>query len=107
MSRLSQLKVLLADVGINEDDELLSTYLDFAGQKILHKMYPFGMPDEVTDVPFRYQSRQVEIALQMFLKRGAEGELTHTENGITRQCARGDIPSELLSDIPSFVKGLG
>lgn len=102
MTELEQLKSLLV-INNTDEDAMLTTYLNLAGMKILHKMYPFGQPDDA-EVPSRYKSRQIEIAMYMYLKRGAEGQLTMTENGITRQYARGDIPAEMLSDIPSFVR---
>lgn len=103
-NRLFNLKVMLDPA---PSDDVCLAYLDFAKDKILDKMYPFGIPDEVDDVPRKYWTRQCEIATLMYLKRGAEGELTHTENGITRQYANGDVPREYLKDIPSFVRGLG
>lgn len=102
MTQLEQLKSLLVISGTSEDT-MLATYLNLAKLKILNKMYPFGIPTEVTDIPSQYKAREIEIAMVMYLKRGAEGQLTNTENGITRQYARGDIPAELLSDIPSYV----
>lgn len=105
MTELDMLKSLL-EINDTEQDDMLNTYLTLAENKILHKMYPFGIPEDVSGIPSRYLSRKVEIAEYLYLKRGGEGELTHTENGITRQYARGDIPAELINDIPSFVKGL-
>jgi hypothetical protein len=35
----------------------------------------------------------------MLNKRGAEGEITHTENGVSRQYEDGDIPPSLLRRI--------
>ena len=105
MTDLEQLKALLSINGTDEDT-MLTTYLNLAKMKILQKLYPFGIPNGVEDIPSRYEARKIEIAMHLYLRRGSEGELTDTENGITRQYARGTVPPELLSDIPSFVEVL-
>lgn len=82
------------------DEDVLSTYLSIAGAKICRKAFPYD-PDENT-VPDRYAYIQVEIAVYLLNKRGAEGESAHSENGISRTYEDGDIPSSLLRDIVPF-----
>lgn len=78
-------------------DDVLSTYLSIAGQKILNRAYPYD--DTVVEVPRRYGYLQCEIAVYLLNKRGAEGELMHTENGITRQYESADVPDSMLADV--------
>jgi hypothetical protein len=72
--------------GISPDidtDEVLNDALASAGALILNKMYPFGYPDGAV-VPARYENIQVQLAVELYSKRGAEGQTNHSENGINR-----------------------
>lgn len=66
-----------------ESDEVLSSLLSEAEALVLNRIYPFGYPEE-TSVPARYERIQISLAVELFTKRGAEGQSAHTENGITR-----------------------
>lgn len=88
-------------VGGSDTDDVLSTYLTLAGKKIIAKAYPYD--DSVTEVPAQYDTLQCEIAAYMLNKRGAEGQLTHTENGITRTYENGDVPLSLLRTVTPHV----
>ena len=57
-------------------------FLSVAGQKIIQRAYPFSV--DVTEVPDKYATNQVEIACYLLNKRGAEGETYHSEGGINR-----------------------
>lgn len=82
------------------DEEVLSTYLTLAGNKVVRRAYPYD-PTQ-TEVPAQYASVQVEIAAYMLNKRGAEGETGHSENGISRSYEDGDIPPSLMRQIVPF-----
>ena len=89
--KLIALKVM---VGSSDSDEVLSTYLKLAGRKIIARAYPYD--DTVTEVPTQYDTLQCEIAAYMLNKRGAEGQTSHSENGITRAYENADVPSSML-----------
>lgn len=97
MTQEEKLTVLKAMVGNSDPDEVLSTYLDFAGSKILAKAYPYQ--NDVTEVPEQYSYLQVEIAAYMLNKRGAEGQTSHTENGVSRTYENGDVPASMLKAV--------
>lgn len=97
MTQEEKLTVLKSMVGNSDPDEVLSTYLDFAGSKILAKAYPYQ--NDVTEVPVQYAHLQIEIAAYMLNKRGAEGQTSHTENGVSRSYENGDIPSSMLKAV--------
>lgn len=99
MERLDKLKVLLDPP---PTDDVLTTYLSLADDLILNRMYPYGVPVGVDSIPTKYYPISVQIACEMFLKKGAEGELTHTEAGITRQYANGTFSSELLKSVTPY-----
>lgn len=79
------------------DEVVLSTYLLIAKQKVLDRAYPFGAT--VADIPDPYAVIQVEVACYLINKRGAEGETTHSENGVSRSYEGGDVPDSLLRGI--------
>ena len=66
-----------------DTDEVLDGVLADAEALVLNKMYPFGYPDEAV-VPSRYERIQIQLAAELYSKRGAEGQTSHSENGITR-----------------------
>lgn len=80
-------------------DDILKSYLAIAGQKILNRAYPYD--DTVTEVPRRYSVLQCEIATYLLNKRGAEGEISHSENGISRMYENADVPDSMLSEVIS------
>ena len=78
-------------------DDVLISYLAIAGRKIINRAYPYD--GTVTNVPTKYAHLQCEIATYLLNKRGAEGEISHSENGISRTYANADIPDSMLSDV--------
>ena len=93
--KLELLKVMLGDS--TESTIVLSTYLKIAGDKIINKAYPYS--NDITEVPKRYNILQCEIAAYLINKRGAEGQTSHSENGIVRSYENADIPSSMLSSV--------
>lgn len=101
MTEQEKLTMLRAMVGGSDMDEVLLTYLSLAGRKIIAKAYPYD--SEVTEVPSQYDFLQVEIAAYMLNKRGAEGQIAHTENGIQRQYENADVPASMLKTVTPHV----
>ncbi len=66
-----------------DTDEVLDGVLADAEALVLNRMYPFGYPDG-TVVPSRYERIQIQLAAELYSKRGAEGQTGHSENGISR-----------------------
>ena len=99
-SKLEQLKSLLGISGTDED-ALLLTLLSISAQKILDRVYPYD--PTVTEVPARYETKQVEIAVYLYNKRGAEGQIVHNENGINRTYESADVPESLMRGITPYV----
>ena len=102
MSDTEKLIFLRTMVGNEADttewgDDVLLTYLTIAGRKIINRAYPYD--DTVTEVPRRYGILQCEIAAYLLNKRGAEGETSHSENGISRSYENADVPESLMSQV--------
>jgi hypothetical protein len=88
-------------VGESDTEEVLLTYLNVAGHKIINRAYPYGT--EETEVPARYEFLQCEIAAYLLNKRGAEGQLIHSENGISRSYGSADVPEAMLNAVTPMV----
>ena len=66
-----------------ENEVVLDGLLSRAASLILNRMYPFGYDDTKT-VPLRYEEIQIQLAVELYTQRGAEGQISHSENGISR-----------------------
>ena len=97
MSADEKLKLLKAMFDGDVSDEMLNAYLTIAGQEVIERAYPYDQ--DVTEVPDRYAVLQVEIALYKLNKRGGEGEISHSENGINRSYETADTPKSMLDRI--------
>ena len=99
--KLSMLKTL---AGLHDADEqrdvALRDTLTLAGAEIVNRAAPY---DKVMGVPEQYELLQIKIALYLWNKRGAEGQTSHSENGISCGYGSADIPAEMLSQIVPMV----
>ena len=84
-------------------EALVGVYLDEAKSAILNRRYPFGIPPYVNEVPAEYESLQCRLAVRYFLRRGAEGEQIHNEDGVHRHY--GSVNDEdLLMEVMQIAK---
>ena len=81
------------------DTTILTSYLEDAAAVVLNRAYPFRNGETNIPVPTKYHNKQLEIAVFMVNKRGAEGETIHIENGTDRHYDGADIPWVMLRDI--------
>jgi hypothetical protein len=106
MAQLNRLKTQL-EIKSNEEDTLLMDLLESAKFAILSRRYPFGeFPVDTIGTPVlenRYLDLQVRIAVYLYNKMGAEGQIAHSENSISRTYESSDIPESLLRQVTPFV----
>lgn len=101
MERIALLRELAApDAQGDLTDEHAVALLTSAGEALLNRLYPYGWQDE--SVPTRYYTLQARLALEMWAKEGAEGQLSHSENGVSRSWESGST-SPLLRSVTPFV----
>lgn len=100
--KLATLRKML-DEGDTVSDDTANTYLEAAEKAVINIAFPFG--DGAEEMPEKYEYEQIEIAAYMLNKRGAEGEIAHTEGGTSRTFETGDIPISLRARIIAFVGG--
>lgn len=96
MEKEERLSTLLSPDTASPD--LLTLLLEQAGGIVLNKRYPFGIPEGAT-VPSQYEHIQLQIAVELFSKMGAEGQTAHDENGIKRTYEAADVSRSLLRRI--------
>jgi hypothetical protein len=88
------------------DTALLADLAETAKNAILSRRFPYGnWPTEngETYVEPRYVDLQFRIALDLYDKIGAEGELRHAENGITREYESSWVSGQLLREVIPWV----
>ena len=94
MTQLERLKVRITE---KVDDVELEDILESAKAVIMSRRFPFSEhPEELEP---KYNDLQIRIAVEMFNKRGAEGETAHSENGVSRSYSSASVSEELLREI--------
>ena len=81
IEKLESMRVAIAPD--TADDDVLLSEIQSAETMILNRMYPFGYPEDAV-IPRRYERLQIKLAVELFTQRGAEGQLSHSENGTSR-----------------------
>lgn len=94
--KLVRFEVLISPDKANT--ELLMYLLEQAEGIVLGRRYPFGVP-EGTAMPEAYDHIQIQIAVELYSKMGAEGQVAHSENGINRTYEAADVSPSLLRRI--------
>lgn len=91
---------LLKNMTDEQDETTLDLYLKVAKELILSRMYPYVETfDETYEVPEKYDFVQVEVAAYLLNKRGAEGEIGHSESGTSRTYGSAYVPPEMLRSV--------
>lgn len=84
------------------DDAILLDCLASAKASIMARRYPYGdWPDELEP---RYEDLQYRIAIDLYNRDGAEGETSHSENGVSRGYESSWISEQLLNEVTPIVK---
>lgn len=94
--KIARLEVLISPDTASA--ELLLALVEQAEGIVLNQRYPFGAPEGAT-VPTAYEHIQLQIAVELFSKMGAEGQTAHGENGISRTYESADVSPSLLKRI--------
>lgn len=105
--KIDEVKILINDKSVA--DNVISSYLKIAEQKILGMCYPFRDTSELNEdgepkykVPAKYDHIHTELASRYIFRRGVEGQTSSTENGVTRHYGSVD-DTDLLGQIMQVV----
>lgn len=74
-----------------------ATLLESAEAIILSHRFPYG--DGTEKLEPRFYDLQVRIAVELYSKQGAEGQLSHSENGIARSYESAGVSPSLIQEI--------
>lgn len=86
----------------SEEDELLTLLLQIAEQRIMRACYPYASDDEISNLKFptKYTFLKLDVSVRLYNERGAEGETSHSENGVVRSYE--NIDNFILKNIVPF-----
>lgn len=82
-------------------DNIIRAYIADAKDALIKRLYPFKT--DVTEPPANLHMVVCKLAVRYILRRGGEGELSHSENGVSRSYGSVD-DSDILGTIVPFVK---
>ena len=103
--KLAQVKSLMNITGTDLDAQL-AVFLTFAKNEILAWLYSGKTPDDVTDVPERYIPTQIQAVVVGFSQSGADGQISHTENSISRTWKYDSMVSFIRSSVVAYAQVL-
>lgn len=99
--KIGIVKTLAAIYTVADND--ISVYLSVASDAILTRLYSVSQRPEGAIVPVRYEFLQCKLAARYVLRRGAEGEVTHDENGIVRHYGSVD-DADILNEVLPYAE---
>lgn len=99
MTQLEILKFWFPD----EAEPLLNAALERARLGILELRFPFGYASD-QELESQYTGLQLEVAIEIISKMGAEGETAHSENGVSRTYENAGISDSLKRRIVPMAK---
>lgn len=102
MEELLQLMKHKLRISDDSEDTILEIYLNTACS-FINNLRRFTPTEELV-VENRYKFLAVDLAIASYLKEGAEGEISHSENGISRTYDSSYYPLDLVSKIIPVVK---
>lgn len=83
-------------------DKFAEHYLGIAKGVVVSHLWPYA--DKTwDDVPEKHHAQTVEIAVYLVNRRGAEGETSHSESGVSRSYESAGVPVSMLRGITPHV----
>lgn len=80
-------------------DDVVNTFFQLSKNAILLKRFPYLQDVSEKELPSIYDSLCVRLAVYMYNKQGAEGEISHTENGVSIKWENGDLPESMMAEV--------
>lgn len=104
MAQIDILKSVLNDKQFENipSDTTLQYELDKAAKAINSRRH--YIPTEEIPLEEKYNELQIELAISSISRYGAEGQVSHSENGINRSYENGsDYPASMLDNIVPLI----
>lgn len=92
-------KTMMIELGINTPTDQQLSRLEFSAisAEMAIRHIRRQTPDE--DIEPQYKNLAVRMALYLYRKRGVDGAVAFSENGISRSYEVGDFPPSMLAQI--------
>lgn len=87
------------ELGIETPTDLQLSRLAFAADCAESAIKDIRQQSWEEDIEPQYQGLAVRMAVYLYRKRGVDGAVTFSENGISRGYEKGDFPPSMLSQI--------
>ena len=104
--KLTMVKTLLEDGGEMPSDEKLTAYLSIAKSEILAWIYHLvgGVPDDVTEVPSKYDMTHIYAVVVGYTQAGTEGQSVSVENSVHRHFRYSDMLDYIHNNVLPLVR---
>jgi len=100
MTTAEKIEMTMTLLGTDDSalEDKLEIYLNAAGREILAWRYSYSgkAPDEV---PEEYEMTQIHAVIAGYSQSGAEGQKSHSENGISRTFAYADMMHYIRANV--------
>lgn len=93
----------MLELGSEATDEALIAHLATKATDYINGVRNYTPTDSAPVEP-QYESLAVDLTVFSFAKRGAEGQISHSEGGVQRQYETGGYPTSLTSQIAPKVR---
>ena len=104
MTDVEKLLMIKSLMGLSDsEDEQVSVYLSAAEREILAWRYSYAK-DVPEIVPVEYEMTQVYAVIAGYSISGAENQMTHSENGISRSFKYEDMIAYIRSHVIPIAK---
>ena len=102
VNKLSNLKILLG-INTTDEDAQLGVYLEMAKDEIMNWLYSSVGGSEGNPFPEKYDWVQISACIAGFNLSGAENQMTHSENGISRTFKYSDMVDYIHAHVYPYV----
>ena len=97
-----QINVDIPHEATNEDNRLKLIIMN-AREIILNRRY-ISYSKRPEEFPLQFVMTSIAVAIYIYNRIGAEGEIAHSEGGISRSYKETDIPNSLLVDVTPLME---
>ncbi len=97
---IRKITLMMPDIVDKLDNEEIAAAIKISHDAVLNRLYPFDLTK--TEIPKRYESAMLQIAVVLINKKGIEGETSHKEGSVSQTFESSDIPESMLKRIPTF-----
>lgn len=95
-----EIELMMPDIVDKLSNEEIASAIRISYDAVLNRLYPFDLTK--TEIPERYISAMLQIAVVLINKKGVEGQTSHKEGSVSQTFESSDIPDSMLKRLPTF-----